>query len=211
MTATDRQAHWQNVYSTKAETELSWYEDTPEFSLSLLREAGLNPELCVIDVGGGASRLVDALLASGQTHVSVLDLSSAALATAQSRLENAKRVHWIVSDVTVWTPDRQYDFWHDRAAFHFLTATADQQAYARVLSHAVKKGGKVIIGTFAIDGPEKCSGLPVIRHSAESIQAVLGEHFELASTRRHEHTTPWGAVQNFQFSTFEKVADADAS
>jgi ubiquinone/menaquinone biosynthesis C-methylase UbiE len=211
MTATDRQNHWEGVYTTKADTEVSWYEDSPELSLALLREAGLTPEMSVIDIGGGASRLVDALVESGQAHVSVLDLSSAALETANSRLVDGARALWIVSDVTVWTPDRQYDLWHDRAAFHFLTTVADQQAYVRVLAQALKDGGKAVIGTFALDGPEKCSGLPVARYDADGLQAVLGEQFRLATTRWHEHTTPWGSMQKFQFSTFEKVGEPSVS
>lgn len=211
MIAVDRKTHWEGVYTTKAESEVSWYEDTPELSLALLREAGLTPDMCVIDIGGGASRLVDALAASGQSHVTVLDLSAAALKTAKARLANADRVRWVVSDVTTWTPDRQYDLWHDRAAFHFLTTTEEQQAYVRVLAQALKDGGKAVIGTFAPDGPEKCSGLPVARYDAESLQAVLGTQFKLATTRRHQHITPWGSAQNFQFSTFEKVAAANAS
>ncbi|MDX1000827.1 methyltransferase domain-containing protein [Sinorhizobium medicae] len=211
MAATDRQTHWEDVYTTKADTEVSWYEDTPELSLTLLREAGLTPEMSVIDIGGGASRLVDALVESGQAHVSVLDLSAAALETANSRLADAVRTQWIVSDVTAWTPDRQYDLWHDRAAFHFLTTVAEQQAYVRVLGKALKVGGKAVIGTFALDGPEKCSGLPVARYDAEGLQAVLGERFKLAATRPHQHTTPWGSIQKFQFSTFEKVGERRAS
>lgn len=207
MAATGRQTHWEDVYTTKADNEVSWYEDTPELSLTLLREAGLTPELSVIDIGGGASRLVDALVESGQAHVSVLDLSAAALETANSRLADAARAQWIVSDVTAWTPDRQYDLWHDRAAFHFLTTVEDQQAYVRVLVQALKDGGKAVIGTFALDGPEKCSGLPVARYDAEGLQAVLGEQLKLATTRQHQHTTPWGSIQKFQFSTFEKVGE----
>jgi ubiquinone/menaquinone biosynthesis C-methylase UbiE len=143
--------------------------------------------------------------------MSVLDLSAAALETAHSRLVDSTRVKWIVSDVTIWTPDRGYDLWHDRAAFHFLTTAADQQAYVGVMSRALKEGGKAVIGTFALDGPEKCSGLAVARYDAERLQAVLGEQFKLATTRRHEHTTPWGSVQKFQFSTFEKVGPPSAS
>ncbi|KAA0694520.1 class I SAM-dependent methyltransferase [Neorhizobium sp. P12A] len=207
MTATDRKAHWQNVYTTKAENEVSWYEDTPDLSLRLLSEAGLMPEMSVIDIGGGASHLVDTLEASGQAGIAVLDLSDAALDTTKARLADASRIEWIVSDVTTWTPDRQYDLWHDRAAFHFLTAKADQQAYVRVLTKALKDGGRAIIGAFAPDGPEKCSGLPVIRYDAESLQAVLGEQFKLLKSERYQHTTPWGSVQNFQFNTFEKLPE----
>lgn len=108
--------------------------------------------------------------------------------------------------MTDWQPKRSYDLWHDRAAFHFLTAPEDQQAYVRVMSRALKTGGRAVIGTFAPDGPEKCSGLPVARYDAASLQAVLGERFSLVSTRRHAHTTPWGAEQRFQFSTFEKLS-----
>jgi ubiquinone/menaquinone biosynthesis C-methylase UbiE len=211
MATLDRQTHWQGVYTTKTDSEVSWYEDTPDLSLKLLRQAGLTPEMSVIDVGGGASRLVDVLVAAGQVHMSVLDLSAAAFETARSRLVDTTGVKWIVSDVTTWTPDRGYDLWHDRAAFHFLTTVADQQAYVRVMSRALKEGGKAVIGTFALDGPEKCSGLAVARYDAEGLQAVLGEQFKLAKTQRHEHTTPWGSVQKFQFSTFEKVGPPSAS
>lgn len=205
MTTVDRQSHWENVYTTKGEGEVSWYEDTPALSLELLREAGLTSSMSVIDIGGGASGLVDALVSEGQAQMTVLDLSSAALETAKSRLANPERVQWFVSDVTAWAPDRQYDLWHDRAAFHFLTAAEDQQAYVRVLRKALKHGGRAVIGTFAPDGPEKCSGLPVARYDPEALQAVLGQQFRLISTRRHEHATPWGAVQKFQFSIFEKL------
>ncbi|TCU27643.1 methyltransferase family protein [Rhizobium azibense] len=208
MSTSDRQAHWQTVYTTKADSEVSWYEETPELSMVLLRQAGLMPEMSVIDIGGGTSRLVDALVASGQAHISVLDLSAAAIETAKSRLMDATRVEWIISDITAWTPGRQYDLWHDRAAFHFLTEAADQEAYVRVLWQALKNGGKAVIGTFAPDGPERCSGLPVARYDAQGLQAVLGSGFKLAATCRHEHTTPWGSVQQFQFCTFEKVAGA---
>ncbi|AJD40541.1 class I SAM-dependent methyltransferase [Rhizobium sp. SEMIA 4085] len=210
MSTSDRQAHWQTVYKTKAESEVSWHEDAPELSMVLLRQAGLTPDMSVIDIGGGTSRLVDALVASGQAHISVLDVSAAAIETAKSRLTDATRVEWIVSDMTVWSPARQYDFWHDRAAFHFLTEAADQEAYVRVLGQALKSGGKAVIGTFAPDGPEKCSGLPVARYDAQSLQDVLGSGFKLAATRRHEHTTPSGSVQQFQFSTLEKVAGTES-
>lgn len=206
----ERQTHWQQVYASKGEDQLSWHEDTPALSLALLREAGLEPDMAVVDIGGGTSRLVDELVAGGQAHVSVLDLSAAALETARARLPDAENVDWIVSDVTAWRPQRTYDFWHDRAAFHFLTAPQDQQAYVRVLSRALKTGGRAVIGTFAPDGPEKCSGLPVARHDAASLQAVLGEGFALVATRRHQHETPWGAVQRFQFSTFGKLPGAGA-
>jgi ubiquinone/menaquinone biosynthesis C-methylase UbiE len=210
MATPDRQTHWQGVYTTRSDTDVSWYEETPKLSLTLLQEAGLTPAMAVVDIGGGASRLVDTLVDAGQAHVAVLDLSSAALGRAKSRLAEMAHVEWVVSDVTSWMPDRAYDLWHDRATFHFLTTVIDQQSYIRVLARALKDGGKAVIGTFALDGPEKCSGLPVARYDAESLQVILGEQFRLVATRRHEHTTPWGSVQNFQFSTFEKVGGSSA-
>lgn len=201
------QSHWENVYSTKADNEVSWYEESPELSLSLIRQAGLGPDASIVDIGGGASRLVDALLEAGQSHVTVLDLSAAALETSRQRLPGAENAQWVVSDVRDWKPGRQYDLWHDRAAFHFLTTPEDQSAYVAVLKSALRVGGVAVIGTFAPDGPEKCSGLPVARHDAASLQKVLGTGFDLLDTRRHEHRTPWGSVQRFQFSTFRKRED----
>jgi len=200
----ERQQHWDAVYETKAEDDVSWFEQKPQLSLELLAEAGLGPEQSAVDIGGGASRLVDELVGMGQAHVTVLDLSAAALETARTRLPHAGNVDWVVRDVTAWRPERRYDLWHDRAAFHFLTAPEAQASYVSVLAHALVPGGRAIIGTFAPDGPEKCSGLPVARHDAESLAAVLGPAFRLIATRRHDHITPWGAVQKFQFSTFEK-------
>jgi SAM-dependent methyltransferase len=200
----DRSDHWQQVYQTKADDAVSWFEASPDTSLDLLDAAGLTQNDAVIDIGGGASRLVDALVARGQAHVSVLDLSAAALDVARTRLGDAASVDWIVSDVLAWQPSRRYRFWHDRAAFHFLTDPADQADYVDVLGRALEPGGTATIGTFAPDGPEKCSGLPVARHDAESLSRILGDGFALIDQRRHAHATPWGSVQNFQFSTFRQ-------
>jgi SAM-dependent methyltransferase len=195
--------HWETVYSEKHERDLSWFQERPEPSLELIARAGATPASDVIDIGGGASRLVDALLARGFAHVSVLDLSETALAKARARLgDGAEKVKWIAADVTAWQPDARYDVWHDRAAFHFLTEPDAQRAYVERLRLALRDGGHAIIATFAHDGPEKCSGLPVARHSAETIGALLGTEFALVDARRHEHATPWGSVQKFQFSTF---------
>lgn len=200
----DRKAHWENVYLTKADDQVSWTEDNPALSLDLLHAAGLTREHSVIDVGGGAARLVDRLVQAKQSHVAVLDVSAAALSRAQSRLGSAETTEWIVADITTWRPTRQYDFWHDRAVFHFMTDPADRAAYLAALSSALPIGGVAVFGTFALDGPEKCSGLPVMRYDAASLAAVLGEGFVLLDQRRHDHSTPWGAVQHFQFSTFRK-------
>jgi SAM-dependent methyltransferase len=205
MSADDRAAHWETVYRSKGEREVSWFQETPSASLALIEAAGVTHRSAVIDIGGGASRLVDALLEEGRTDLTVLDLSQAALAVAQARLgARSKEVKWIAADVTKWTPLERYDIWHDRAAFHFLTARADQSAYADCLRAALKGGGHAIIATFAPDGPERCSGLAVVRHDAASIGAVLGEEFKLIETRRHDHVTPMGNTQRFQFSLFRR-------
>jgi SAM-dependent methyltransferase len=136
----------------------------------------------------------------------VLDLSAAALDSAKARLgEKAAKVRWEVADITKWNPPGSYDLWHDRAAFHFLTDEADQSAYVERVRKAVSPGGHVIIGTFALDGPERCSGLPIVRYDAASLSALLGTEFSLIDTRRHDHATPWDAVQRFQFSTFRRA------
>jgi SAM-dependent methyltransferase len=198
-----RRKHWDDVYRTKAERELSWFQARPDVSLQLLRQVGATQRSALIDVGGGASRLVDCVIRDGYDDVTVLDLSATALGRVQSRIgEAAKGVTWIVADVTTWEPARTYDVWHDRAALHFLTDAADQAAYAARLRRALRPGGHVIIGTFALDGPERCSGLPVQRYDASHLTALLGDGFELVDTRQHEHATPWGAVQKFQFSSF---------
>ncbi len=202
---TDRQTHWDNVYAIKAETEVSWFQESPAPSLDLIRSLGATAKTSIIDVGGGMSRLVDALIGEGFERPTVLDLSENALAAAKTRLgPSARKVQWIVADVTTWEPAETYDLWHDRAAFHFLTEAADQVAYAERVARAVRPSGHVIIGTFAPDGPERCSGLPIIRHDAASIGAMLGDGFELVDTRRHDHLTPAGTIQRFQFSSFHR-------
>ncbi|MGO9133637.1 MAG: class I SAM-dependent methyltransferase [Methylovirgula sp.] len=201
---TERQAHWENVYQTKAETEVSWFQQDAAPSRDMIHSLGVAPGSSVIDVGGGASRLVDALLDEGFA-VTVLDLSAKALVASRARLgSRADEAHWIAADVTLWEPETTFDLWHDRAAFHFLTDAGARAAYAERVARAVRPGGHVMIATFALDGPERCSGLPVMRHDAASIGAVLGEDFALIEMRRHNHLTPSGAVQKFQFSGFRR-------
>jgi 2-polyprenyl-3-methyl-5-hydroxy-6-metoxy-1,4-benzoquinol methylase len=206
MNGGSRNAHWETVYTTKSENEVSWFQENPAPSLELIAMARPGPEAAVIDVGGGASRLVDSLLAQGFQNVTVLDLSEAALSVAKARLgDRAKHVQWVVGDITTWEPPQTYDLWHDRAAFHFLTDDSARSAYVDRLKTALKRPGHVIIGTFAPEGPERCSGLPVTRHDAASLAATLGAEFELLDTSRHEHVTPWGSTQAFQFSTFRRA------
>ena len=201
----ERQDHWNNVYATKPDDSVSWFEEAPDLSVRLIEQATDNRG-SAIDIGGGASRLPDALLDLGFDDVASLDLSAEGLKVARDRLgERAVRVRGIVADITQWTPDRVYDVWHDRAAFHFLTDSEDQVRYAAALRASLPPGGIAIIGTFAPDGPERCSGLPVARHDGQSLSAIFGDGMMLLSEQRHEHRTPGGAVQQFQFSTFRKA------
>ena len=202
---TEQQAHWDHVYGTKGERDVSWFQESPAVSLDLIAATGAQPADPIVDIGGGASRLVDALLDRGFEVVTVLDLAGQALAAARARLgPRAAQVSWVVADVTAWEPVGTFAVWHDRAAFHFLTAAEDRAAYAQRLRNAVRPGGHVIIGTFAPDGPERCSGLPVMRHDAASIGEALGPSFGLVETRRDDHVTPMGTTQRFQFSRFRR-------
>ena len=207
MTDPSRKGHWEAVYSTKGENEVSWFQENPAPSLELIALTRPTPQSAIVDIGGGASRLVDGLVADGFGKVTVLDLSEAALASAKARLgDSGQSVRWVAADVTLWNPTQTYDIWHDRAAFHFLTEPSDRNAYVARLKQATAPGGHAIIGTFALDGPEKCSGLPVNRYDATSLGAALGDGFELIDTRRHEHATPWNSMQRFQFCVFRRTA-----
>jgi SAM-dependent methyltransferase len=203
---TSRSAHWEGVYATKGENEVSWFQESPTISLEMIKAASPDHAAAIIDIGGGESRLVDSLLHDGYRSVTVLDLSSSALAAAKKRIGAAAAgVDWIVADVTTWQPPRTYDVWHDRAAFHFLTEPRDRAAYLERLRSALRTGGQAIIGTFALDGPERCSGLPVQRYDSKSLAAELGAPFALVDARSEIHHTPWNATQAFQFSRFRKL------
>jgi 2-polyprenyl-3-methyl-5-hydroxy-6-metoxy-1,4-benzoquinol methylase len=200
-----RLSHWQNVYREKAENQVSWFQETPGISLELIEAVHPKFDWAVIDIGAGASRLVDVLAREGYRDLTVLDVSENAIAMAKARMdEPAAMVKWIVADVTQWEPARRYDLWHDRAAFHFLTEAADRTAYVERLTSALFPGGHAIIGTFAMDGPERCSGLPVVRYDAALLSTTLGNAFALVETRHHDHRTPMGGVQHFQFSIFRR-------
>jgi 2-polyprenyl-3-methyl-5-hydroxy-6-metoxy-1,4-benzoquinol methylase len=204
MSSLERQTHWDKVYETKGEREVSWFQESP--AISLIRATGIGTDGSIIDVGGGTSRLVDALLDEGFKNVTVLDISRPALAASKKRLgARSANVNWVTADVTTWDPAEVYDVWHDRAAFHFLTELQDRVAYSERLLRAVRPGGHVIIGTFAPTGPERCSGLPVVRHDAASLAGLLGRSFKLIESRSHTHQTPSGATQQFQFSWFQRL------
>jgi 2-polyprenyl-3-methyl-5-hydroxy-6-metoxy-1,4-benzoquinol methylase len=206
MSELNRQAHWQRVYNEKGENQVSWFQERPNISLELIEAVRADSSSAIIDIGGGASRLVDALVEKGYRDLTVLDLSESAISIAKMRLgERAAMVKWIIADVTQWEPPRAYDLWHDRAAFHFLTEASDRTAYIDRLTKAVRPGGHAIIGTFALDGPERCSGLPVVRYDAAQLSATLTPSFALVDMRRDDHKTPWGAIQHFQFSVFRRV------
>ncbi len=205
MTTADRQAHWQNVYLSKGDQDVSWWQSSPQPSLGLIEQFAQRPEARIVDIGGGASRLVDALREKGFSALTVLDISEAALQRTRDRLGvDAANVQWVVADVTTWKPEDAFDVWHDRAAFHFLVEAGDREAYLDSLRRGVKTGGHAIIGTFAPDGPEKCSGLPVQRYDPAALSRTAGDAFELVEARVHRHTTPWGAVQSFQFSVLRR-------
>jgi ubiquinone/menaquinone biosynthesis C-methylase UbiE len=206
MSEFNRQAHWQNVYKEKGENQVSWFQERPTISLELIEASGVEPNSAIIDIGGGASRLVDGLIEKGFRDLTVLDLSESAVSIAKMRLgRSAAAVKWIVADVTQWEPPSCYDLWHDRAAFHFLTEVSDRTAYIERLKKALRVGGHAIIGTFALDGPERCSGLPVVRYDAARLSVMLRPSFRLVDMHRHEHKTPWGAIQQFQFGVFRRV------
>ena len=200
----NRQNHWNEVYRTKGAQNVSWFLTEPALSLELIRASQLPLEGGVLDVGGGASVLVDRLLDAGYTRLGVLDISAAALALARQRLgARAATVEWFEADVTKFQPPHRFALWHDRAVFHFLTDTADRRAYVATLEHTLTPGGAVIIATFASDGPPQCSGRDVARYDETSLAAELGAAFELRESFRETHRTPWNSEQRFLYCRFQ--------
>lgn len=198
--------HWQKVYETKSPDSVSWHQVLPGPSLAALDRIGAGQDSSLIDIGGGASTLVDALLDRGWRDLTVLDIAGSALDAAKARLaDRASQVDWVAADVTQWRSDRTFDVWHDRAAFHFLTEDDQRASYRRALDAATAPGSHVILAAFAIDGPEKCSGLPVRRYDARDLAAELGPGFEPVEDWREEHFTPWGAAQSFQWTVFKRI------
>jgi SAM-dependent methyltransferase len=192
----DRAAHWDSRYRTVGAHAVSWYQPRPTTSLELFAALDVGEEAAVVDVGGGASTLVDHLLAAGHRDVTVLDVSAAALQSARARVGTNAPVEWIATDLLAWRPTRRWDVWHDRAVLHFLVDDDDRAAYASVLRRAVVPGGAFVIGAFAEDGPTECSALPVHRYSSDELAAFVGDA-EIVARRRELHHTPSGSVQPF--------------
>jgi len=208
MTATvppdNRARRWDASYSARGADAVSWYQPLPEVSLQLIELLDPTPDRGIVDVGGGASRLVDDLLQQGRSDLTVVDISETALDMGRRRVTDAV-VNWVRADILTWRPDRRFDLWHDRAMFHFLVSRADESAYLRTLDAVLSPTGFVIIGTFAQDGPDRCSGLPVARYSLDELAAKVGAAYEVVASLREEHTTPRGNVQPFTWIALRRL------
>jgi ubiquinone/menaquinone biosynthesis C-methylase UbiE len=191
--------HWEHIYESKAPTRVSWYQEHAQLSLQLIQNTRVQKTAQIIDIGGGASTLVNDLIVAGFQHVSVLDVSATALQLARQRLgQRAGDVNWIEADITqADLPAQSYDLWHDRAVFHFLTQAEDRQRYVQAVRRSVKQGGHVIVATFASDGPERCSGLDVVRYNPESLHNEFGQGFEVVQSTYETHHTPFATEQKF--------------
>ncbi len=197
--------HWEKVYKTKQLNEVSWYQPTPGESLQFFKELNIPQSASVIDIGGGDSFLVDHLLNLGYDNITVLDISETAINRAKTRLgQRARRVNWIISDVLALKTDMRFDCWHDRAAFHFLTTTADVENYISIAQKHIKPQGKLIVGTFSTEGPEKCSGLSVKQYNERLLSNTLQKWFSKIKCITTNHITPFKTLQNFLFCSFQK-------
>jgi len=202
----DKKEHWETIYSTKEHNQVSWFQQTPTISLELIESLGLNKDASIIDVGGGDSILAEHLLKEGYTDITVVDISQHAIDRAKNRIgANASKINWIVSDILDFHPNRIYDLWHDRATFHFLTEENEVNTYRNIVKSAVRMNGHLVIGTFSLNGPTKCSGIPIKQYSQHSLSDVFSENFELISASEVDHPTPFETVQNFIFGTFQRI------
>ena len=198
-------SHWDSVYDAKSFTEVSWYQETPAKSLESIAVTGIGRDGAVLDAGGGASLLVDHLLEDGFTDLTVLDISDKALQQTRDRLgAKSSRVNWIVSDILRFTPERQYNLWHDRAVMHFLTDPGDRERYVEVVRNALLDTGFLVLATFGPDGPQQCSGLRTTRYNVDMTAELLGPDFELQGFELVMHETPARAAQQFLYSTWRK-------
>ena len=205
----ERKNHWENIYQTKDLTQVSWYQPKPEISLDFLQEFKVDKTAKIIDIGGGDSLLVDNLIELGYQDISVLDISALALEKAKKRLEaKAEKVKWIVADIATFQPEEQYDFWHDRAVFHFLTEEHEISNYVASLQKGIKPAGVLILCTFSEDGPKKCSGIKIKQYSEVSMTNKLKSVFEKIKCINVNHKTPFETIQNFVFCSFKKLSIA---
>ena len=201
-----RKKHWENIFATKKPNEVSWYQETPETSLAFLNSFNLPKTSKIIDIGGGDSFFVDNLIELGYQNITVLDISEKSLERAKTRLgDKAEKIKWIVSDVTEFRPDTQYDFWHDRAAFHFLTDEEDIEKYITTMKSFINIDGFLVIGTFSENGPNTCSGLEIKQYSEISMSTRLGNYFQKLKCITIDHRTPFGSIQNFLFCSFKRL------
>jgi len=201
----DSKSHWNKVHTKRSPAEVSWYQPRPAVSLELIESCGLALDGGIIDVGAGASTLVDELLGLGHSRLAVLDISEAGIRRSQSRLGAAvEKVEWYVADITDFDAPHEFAMWHDRAVFHFLTDAHDRAGYRRSLLNAVKSGGHAIIATFSLEGPPRCSGLDVVRYSPETLSAELGPELKLVTARDEAHQTPTGVTQAFTYCLFRR-------
>ena len=200
----DRKKHWETVYETKQPNEVSWTQENPKTSLDFIRETHLSKTAKIIDIGGGDSKLVDFLLEEGYQDITVLDISEKALKRAQKRLgKNAEKINWIVSDITEFKPETDYDIWHDRATFHFLTTAEQVEKYVKIVQKQVTSF--LIIGTFSDQGPKKCSGLDIKQYSGSELENQFSNRFKKIQCITEDHVTPFETKQNFTFCIFEKT------
>ena len=202
----DRKRHWENIYQTKELKDVSWFQPTPETSLDFFKQFNVPTTAKVIDIGGGDSFLVDNLLDLGYQDISVLDISAAAIDRAKQRLgDKAKNVKWVVADAATFKPTEKYDFWHDRAAFHFLTDEQEIANYLQIAQESINPTGVLVIGTFSEQGPKKCSGIEIKQYSETTMTDQLKKFFEKIKCITVDHKTPFDTIQNFVFCSFRKL------
>lgn len=205
MESFDRKKHWENIYHTKETNEVSWYQPNPVISLDFVQQFSIPVSAKIIDIGGGDSYLVDCLLDQGYEDITVLDISESALERAKLRLgDRANKVKWIVSDAVTFKPAEKYDFWHDRAAFHFLTQEHDIECYIDNVQQSIQPNGVLVIGTFSEQGPKKCSGIEIKQYSETTMTDRLNRYFDKIKCITVDHVTPFETVQNFVFCSFRK-------
>jgi SAM-dependent methyltransferase len=207
MNSTDRKIHWENIYSQKQSKDLSWYQEVPVTSLNFVKELNLPKTAKIFDNGGGDSHFVDYMFDMGYNDITVLDISETALQKTKERLgKKANKIKWIICDEAKCNPGEQYDLWHDRAAFHFLTDENEIQSYVQTIGKCIKPGGYLVIGTFSEEGPKKCSGIEITQYTEKSMVEKFGKYFKVLKCIKVNHVTPFNTTQNFIFCSFKRTA-----